>query len=61
MGNQAIAEFQENHGTHFWLFGSLVVFFLVVLFNGLKVDREYERGVIFVRLRNKPIVSPKNP
>jgi len=29
------------------LFGPLIIFFLAVLMKGVKVDREYERGVIF--------------
>ena len=40
------------------IFGSLVVFFLAVLFNGLKVDREYERGVIFRLGRLSSIKGP---
>lgn len=40
------------------LFGPLIIFFLAVLMKGIKVDREYERGVIFRLGRLNSIKGP---
>ena len=40
------------------LFGPLIIFFLAVLIKGVKVDREYERGVIFRLGRLSSIKGP---